>query len=251
MQKIVIVLSMLFTLLISCGNRSLRQEWREAVTTNRAAEVLKAPVTQTDFASRVDEIEQLNSVKTTRKNLARQEKEMHKAIQALQGMSYSHESLGLKYLDYKLYDLALKEFEAALALNPQNTMLLYYAGVSSGWVGSTQLDSIKAALYYKQAEEYLSMAHRQKSNHLETLLALATLYIYQLPDRGKAEITVQKIKGLSPTNNTGLFREASLAVMQGNPMHAIQIYTQIANTSNNAQEKQQALDSITLLNTRK
>jgi tetratricopeptide (TPR) repeat protein len=235
----------------SCGGRSLRQEWRDEVTANRVAETSVAPVTVADFASRVSEIEQQSGVKTTRKSLARQEKEMNKAIQALQGMAYSHEILGLKYLDYKLYELALKEFQAALALHPHNYMILYYAGISSGWLASTQVDATNALFYYTQAEHYLNMAHRQKNDHLETLLALATLYLYEIKDIDKAATTIQKIKGLSLNNSTGLFLEASLSVAQGNPVRAIQIYTQIANTSNNAHEKQQALESITLLNQRK
>lgn len=236
---------------VACGGKSLRQEWRETVASNRAAEELKAPVTQADFASRVREIEEQSTVKTTRRSLARQEKEMNKAIQALKGMSYSHEILGLKYLDYKLYDLALTEFKASLALNPHNQMVLYYAGISSGWLGSMQLDATSALMYYTQAERYLTMAHQQKSNHVETLLALATLYLYKLENKEKAANTLQKIKVLSPNNNTALFLEASLAVMENNPVRAIQIYTQIANTSSNSQEKQQALESIALLNGRK
>ncbi|NIZ39980.1 tetratricopeptide repeat protein [Entomospira entomophila] len=244
-----LLLSTLIIVLLSTGcSNNLRKEWRESVKNKQKSqkENLTGEVPQLTLEEQLAEIDASLQVKTIKKNIARYEKQLQKAHTSLYDKSQAMRALGLIYLNNQLYLAALEQFEQALNITPQNAMLHYYAGISSGWMSNLEANSTKRTQYKEQALFHLERASEINPNHAETALALATLYTEQ-EKLSQAQFQLKRYKSMRPHSLDAMLLEASIATKQKQFALARELYQKIIQESQQSALKEQAQRALDLL----
>jgi tetratricopeptide (TPR) repeat protein len=194
-----------------------------------------------NLAQRSHEIDNDESIQNLKKDIQKYKTQLNNALLAGQKLGRFYYLLGLKYLDYQMYALALEQFEQALHYYPQKSNLYYYAGVSSGWVADSLADKSLRNSMIEKTRFYLEKGVQLDPNSRDTLFALAVFYAYKDNNAQLAWDTLQSYYRLQNADITSLFLEAYIAVLMGDTDKAIGLYQTIAQNTQDTQEKETAL----------
>lgn len=223
--KIAIICGFLVMLFPSCGKNAVQikrmQAMEEGVSNPTTAEEFELAIKK--YQDRVADIEAAN---------------------AQIGIWYK--LLGTRYLDRKMYKLALEAFQKATEYYPTNQNLYYYVGACAGYMAAESLD-FKATGSYTQRINYLKLAEsaylqaiKLDGRYTKALYGIGVLYVFELDRNAEAIPYLEKLLTIDTNHTDGMFALARAYYYTGQFENAVAMYDKIISSTKSDEKRMQA-----------
>ena len=157
-----------------------------------------------------------------------------------------YKMLGTRYLDSKMYGEALKCFQKAIELYPDNQNLFYWVGVCAGYMAKASLDFEATGATTPQRYNYLRLAESAYRRAIElderygrALYGLAIIYIYEMGEVEKGIPYLERFLDIEKRNTDAMFRLAEAYYLNYDFDRAADLYDRII--AQTKDEKKKAL----------
>lgn len=165
-----------------------------------------------------------------------------------------YKMLAVRYLDAKpkpMYGEALKYFQKAIQIYPENQNLYYYVGICAGYMAKASLDygatgertTTEKYNYLKLSESAFLRAIELEPKYGRALYGLGVLYVFDLDQSEKAIPHLEKLLSFDTRNFDAMFVLARAYYVQGDYEKAASLYDKIASQTKSEQKKQEALSN--------
>lgn len=162
-----------------------------------------------------------------------------------------YKMLAVRYLDSKMYGEALKYFQKAIQIYPENQNLYYYVGLCAGYMAKASLDygatgvssTTEKYNYLKLAESAYLRAIEIEPKYGRALYGLGILYIFELGQSEKAIPHLEKLLSFDTRNFDAMFILARAYYENTEFDKAASLYDKIASQTKSEQKKQEALSN--------
>ena len=121
-----------------------------------------------------------NRLAELQQEVERRQQEFQQAIQAAANLADAHKLLAVAYLNHNMHGEALKSLQQAIAIEPENEILFYLAGLSSANFALALVSPLEQQQFLVQAESYYLRAVELLPNYPDALYALSALYLFEL-----------------------------------------------------------------------
>ncbi len=200
-----------------------------------------------DLAERVYELENIGSseedpekIREIKKEINRWEKELNDAIDAARHTGRFYKTLGLKYMDYKMFGPAARSFSRAIEITPENARLYYYRGVANGRLAVSRDDAVQKAEELLSVEKDYLRAVSLESRFMPPYYSLAVLYIYELGRPFEAASYLDKYLEVERSDGRALLLYGQLLEQMGRQEEAVDIYRKLLSLTDFKAEQEQA-----------
>ena len=152
--------------------------------------------------------------------------------------------LGSRYLDRKMYKLALEAFQKATEYYPANQNLYYYVGACAGFMAAESLDYNASGTYakrinYLKLSEYLQ-ALKLDSRYTKALYGIGVLYVFELDESSKAIDYLERLLTIDTKHTDGMFALARAYYDTAQFDNAVAMYDKIIATTKSDEKRAQA-----------
>lgn len=154
-------------------------------------------------------------------------KTLDEKVDAAEKLGTYYKLIGLKYIDYSMYGLALEAFEEALAIYPENPNVLYYAGLCSARLYKTEGSPDKSQEYLQQAVRYYKGSLAVNNRFSSPMYGLAVLYVYELDQPELAVPLLEMYNSIQKSSFDGQFVLAAAYYGAGDENGAVDTYNAI------------------------
>ncbi len=210
------------------------------------------PGRNTELAERVYELETGNpssaaepeEIRSIRKDLNRWEEELNDAITAGRNTGRYYKTLGLKFLDYKMYGPARDSFSRALELSPESGRLYYYRGLSLSRLALTRQEPDERMEEMLLVEKDYLRSIAVEPKFATPYYSIAILYIYELKRPFEAAPHLEKYVSIERSDSRGHLLYAQLLEDMGQLEKALDHYNKVLSLSQREDEKEQAREYI-------
>ncbi|MBN2655433.1 MAG: hypothetical protein JXR86_00115 [Spirochaetales bacterium] len=161
-------------------------------------------------------------------DIARFRKILDGKVDAAEKLGTYYKLIGLKYVDYSMYGLALEAFQEALAIYPENPNVLYYAGLCSARLYKTESSAVKSGQYLDQAVRYYEASLAVNNRFSSPMYGLAVLYVYELNMPELAVPLLEMYNTIQKSSMDGRFLLAAAHYAAGDEDEAVDLYNDIA-----------------------
>ena len=182
-------------------------------------------------------------IEELRADIARLENDFEELSQTARDTSSAYRLLALQYVQYRMYGLALEALEEALAITPENTAILYLAGVSAARLAKSRPTDAEEATLLTRAERYYRRAVELDGRYVNALYALAVLYAFELDNSSGAREIIDTLLAIRPDNVDALFIHARVQIMEGRFAEAAETYQSIERVADDAAIRQRAREN--------
>ena len=130
---------------------------------------------------------------------------------AHQQIAIWYKMLGTRYVDAKMYGEAMKCFQKALEIYPDNQNLYYWVGVCAGYMAHEAMDYTGSGStqlrynYLKLAEDAYSRAISIDGKFVRALYGLSVIYVFELGESEKAIPYLEKIMEIETKDFNAMF----------------------------------------------
>ncbi|MBQ9206011.1 MAG: tetratricopeptide repeat protein [Treponema sp.] len=160
-----------------------------------------------------------------------------------------YKMLAVRYLDAKMYGEALKYFQKAIQIYPENQNLFYYVGLCAGYMAKASLDFTASGgssttdkyNYLKLSESAYLRAIEIEPKYGRALYGLGILYVFELDQSEKAIPHLEKLLSFDTRNFDAMFVLARAYYMTGEYDKSASLYDKIAAQTKSDAKKQEAL----------
>ncbi|MEA1910348.1 MAG: hypothetical protein U9N32_01565, partial [Spirochaetota bacterium] len=146
MKKIIytVILFTVITLLLSSCT-----EYRKKLVDKTLSRIL-----DTESGDYQDEEISRKRIKELEDGIKEYSKDVDRVVTANAEIGIYYRMLALEYIDFKMYKLALENFEKSMEYYPTNPVLSYFAGLSKANIARAEVDKEKGLLLFHEAEAY-------------------------------------------------------------------------------------------------
>ena len=207
----------------------------------------------TELAERVYELENGSGggdgeepaeIREIRKELNRWEDELNDAITAGRNTGRFYKSLGLKFLDYKMYGPARDSFSRSLEFSPESGRLYYYRAVALSRLALTRQNPADRMKEMTLVEQDYLRAIAMEADFSPPYLSLGILYIYELNRPFEAAPYLEKYVSVERSDSKGQLLYAQLLEEMGQLEKAVDHYNRVLDLPSTEEEKDQAREYI-------
>ena len=200
-----------------------------------------------ELAERVYELENIGSaeeepekIREIKKEINHWEKELNDAIDAARHTGRFYRTLGLKYMDYKMFGPAAMSFSRAIEITPENGRLYYYRAVANGRLAVSRDDAELRAEGLASVEEDYKRAVSLDARFMPPYYSLAILYIYELERPFEAAPYLEKYLEVERSDGRALLLYGQLLEQMNRPEEAVDLYRRLLSLTDYAAEQKQA-----------
>ncbi len=186
------------------------------------------------------------NIEQIKAGIAQYDEEAEELVEKNAKIGIWYKILGTRYLDKKMYGEALKAFQSAVEMYPDNPNLYYYVGLCAGYVSHSALDfegrgaTEKKANYLKLSEEAFKQAVQIDGRYANALYALGVLYAFDL-DNGPAAVEyLERFVEIETKNTDGMMVLARAYYMSYEFDKAADMYDRIISITKSAGRKAEA-----------
>ena len=165
---------------------------------------------------------------------------LEQKITGARDLARAHQMLCRLYFDNAMYLLAAEEFEAALMINNESPILLYYAGLSYARFAKSLIDEAEQLRILLLAERYYLKAIEYNENFSRALYAVAILYVFELDRPGEAIFFLERFLETQKSDTDAMFVLANAYIQLGLFDQAIAQYDNIIRVSKSSAIREQA-----------
>ncbi len=188
----------------------------------------------------IQDIETDENYGELKKDINKYRKIVDEKIDAAEKLGTYYKLIGLKYLDYSMYRLALEAFEEALDIYPENANVLYYAGLTSARLSKTEASQVESTNLLNQAVRYYSASLSVNSRFSSPMYGLAILYVYEVDQPELAVPLMELYNTIQKSSMNGRFLLAAALYASGREGEAVDAYNFIIDRSENSLEVESA-----------
>jgi tetratricopeptide (TPR) repeat protein len=200
-----------------------------------------------DLAERVYELEKVGSgeeepekIREIKKEINHWEKELNDAIDAARHTGRFYKTLGLKYMDYKMFGPAAQSFSRAIEITPENARLYYYRAVANGRLAVSRDDAQQRAEELGSVEEDYKRAISLEARFMPPYYSLGVLYIYELGRPFEAAPYLETYLEVERSDGRALLLYGQLLEQMNRPEEAMDIYRRLLSLTDYKAEQEQA-----------
>ena len=200
-----------------------------------------------ELAERVYELEAAGNpeeepekIREIKKEINRWEDELNDAIDAARHTGRYYKTLGLKYMDYKMFGPAAESFSRALEITPENARVYYYRAVANGRLAVSRDDAQQSAEELLSVERDYKKAIDLEPRFMSPYYSLAVLYIYELERPFEAAPYLDKYLEVERSDGRALLLYGQLLEQMDRPEEAMDIYRRLLSLTDYKAEKEQA-----------
>lgn len=175
-----------------------------------------------------------------KKDIAYFSKILDEKVEAGEKLGTYYKLIGLKYLDYNMFHLALEAFEEALSIYPENPNVLYYAGLASARLSKTASSEKEGDDFLEKAVRYYSASLSVNNRFSSPMYGLAIIYVYELNQPEEAIPLLELYNSIQKSSMNGYFLLASAYYGAGNENKAVDTYNYIIDKSDDEIEVESA-----------
>lgn len=175
-----------------------------------------------------------------KKDISTYRKIVDEKISAAEKLGTYYKLIGLKYLDYSMFRLALEAFEEALDIYPENANVLYYAGLTSARLSKTESSQVESANLLNRAVRYYQASLSVNDRFSSPMYGLAILYVYELDQPELAVPLMELYNAIQKSSMNGRFLLAAALYASGREGEAVDAYDYIIDRSENPLEVESA-----------
>jgi len=224
-QSCFIILLILFSFFsLSCSGYKTRKELAQ-----RLAE-------QENSAENSERIKELKS------QIKSVEKQVESTIEAVRKKGTYWRLLALKYMDYQMWGEAVKAFDQAILVYPENAVLQYNRGLCAAQMGSASIDNYEKEKFFQMAETGYKNALKYDPKYTPPMYALAVLYDFEYSEPAKALPYILDYTAVERSDINGKFLLARIYLETGQPDNALKVYEEIIKKAKNKTDIQKAKD---------
>ncbi|MCK5737449.1 MAG: tetratricopeptide repeat protein, partial [Spirochaetaceae bacterium] len=155
------------------------------------------------------------------------EKQVEKTIEAVRDKGTYWRLLGIKYMDYKMWDDALDAFDQAVEIYPENASLLYNRALSASQMAlSVDTPELRSS-YISRAEKGYVRAISVNPRFTPSLYALSVLLVFELDRPLEAAPLLEDYLKIERSNINGRFLLARVYLEAGRKSEALNLYDEI------------------------
>jgi len=186
------------------------------------------------------DIENDENYRELKKDIDKYRKIIDKKIDAAEKLGTYYKLIGLKYLDYSMYELALESFQEALAIYPENPNVLYNAGLASARLSKTEGSESESYRLLVQAERYYKASLLVNDRFSSPMYGLAILYVYEMDQPELAIPLMEVYNTIQKSSMNGRFLLAAAFFASGREGEAVDTYNSIIESSEDSVEVESA-----------
>ena len=176
-------------------------------------------------------------------NIKKYQKILDEKVDAAEKLGTYYKLIGLKYIDYEMYRLALDAFENALDIYPENPNVLYYAALTSGRLSKTKGNESESQNLLNQAVRYYKASITFNNRFSSPMYGLAVIYIHELDQPELAIPLLELYNSIQKSSMNGMFLLSAAYFAIGNKNEAVDIYNKIIEKSSNENEIESAREN--------
>lgn len=181
---------------------------------------------------RIEEIEDL---------IAQYEKAVDDAVELSAQAGEYYKLLAIEYIDREMYGLALESIHEALRYFPENPLLFYLAGMSSGRMAKAAVNRPETREeHLSRAEEYYLRAIELDNRFTEALYGLSVLYVFEMDRPMDAEPYLIRLLDKESRHIEAMFLLARVYVYEGRIEEAVELYDRIIEYGQSPAQREQA-----------
>lgn len=154
-----------------------------------------------------------------------------------------HEILAYGYFEKRIFFGALDNFERAIRIFPENSILYYYAGICAANIGKSLLGSDERenrASWLSRSEDYYRRVLELDPGNVNALIALSVLLIYEMDRSEDAEDLLERALRIETRNTDAMFMLASIFYGQRRYDEALSLYERIEDITEVVEKQIQA-----------
>jgi len=205
--SVTVIFSLVF--LGSCGDAKNRSSLAQRMAENEG---------QADNDERIAEL---------KSEIRAVEKQVEKTIESVKDKGTYWRLLGLKYMDYRMWGEALSAFDEAVAVYPENAVLLYNRALSAGQMALSADTEDDKAFYFSRAEKGYRRAIEVDPRYTPPLYALSILLVFELDRPLEAAPLLQDYLKIERSDINGRFLLARVYLEAGMKSDALDLYDEI------------------------
>lgn len=214
------LMSIMLIPLVSCARENLRHKLAE------------------DLASL--EGDEAKSIGEIKKDIRLVEAELEKTLELVQKEGTYWRLLGLKYMDYQMWGMAIEAFDTAIGFYPHHTALLYNRAICAGQMALAMPDSDSREVYLKQAETGYRRALQINPRYTPALYALAVILVFEFEEALEAVNLLEQFLRIEKGDIQARFLLARAYVSLDRIAEALNIYEYIILSAVDAEDKKNA-----------
>ncbi len=188
----------------------------------------------------VAEGEEPEEIREIRKDLNRWEKELNDAITAGRNTGRYYKTLGLKFLDYKMYGPARESFSKSLEFSPESGRLYYYRGVSLSRLALTRQDPELRQKEMNLVEQDYLRAIQVEPRFMPPYYSLSILYIYELGRPFEAQPYLEEYLSVERSDGKAHLLYGQLLEDMNSLEKALDHYNKVLTLPGTEEQKEQA-----------
>jgi len=175
------------------------------------------------------------------------DREIDETIEKVRNRGTYYKLLGLKYMDYSMWNEGVDAFSGALQVYPDNSRLHYYRGVclAQSATGESRL-SVRDELFASAEFDYIKASELDRI-YTSPLWGLAILYVYELNRPGEAASVLDRLLDIEPSNEKATLLRAELYRAAGDKMRALELYHKLQVDGKDREIKAEALQRAAAL----
>lgn len=174
------------------------------------------------------------------REIAKSRQIVDRTFSASQRLSGLYETLGLQYLNNKMYGMALRSFQEAIQLHPTDPALFYAAGLCQGQMAKVEVDPHLQTTLFTRTAAYYTTALKLNPNYQDALFALAVVDIFELDSPGQAQPLLEHLLALDAKNVDGMFLLARVYAGEGRAEDAARLYDRIVKSASTQEQRSRA-----------
>lgn len=175
-----------------------------------------------------------------KKDIIHFSKILDEKVEAGEKLGTYYKLIGLKYIDYGMYHLALDAFEEALAIYPENPNVLYNAGMAAARLSKTAGSEADSKAFLDKAVRYYKASLSINNRFSSPMYGLAILYVYELNQPEMAIPLMELYNTIQKSSMSGRFLLASAYFASGRESNAVDVYNYIIEKSEDDREVESA-----------
>ena len=179
-------------------------------------------------------------IKNLENKIQQVEDQLAKTIKAVQDEGTYWRTLGLKYMDYKMWGKAAEAFDEALKIYPDYAVLQYNRALCISRLALSALTEDKRSGYMDQAEAGHRRALEIMPKYTPAMYALAVIMLYERNDSAEAARILDRFIQIEKTDIPARFLLVQALIASGRSAEALAVCDDIARMARREEDRQRA-----------
>jgi tetratricopeptide (TPR) repeat protein len=186
-------------------------------------------------------------IKELESAIAKYRKTAEQKVEADEKLGTYYNMLAVKYLERKMYLLALENLNEAIKYYPESSGNFYWAAVSAAHYAKAMADAEQKAYYFRLAENHYIRAIELKPGYSAAVYGLAVLYVFELNRTAEARQLLEELAQKETQDTDIMFLLARTYAEGGMITEAVAVYKRIISISNSDERRKAAAANIDAL----